>query len=303
MANHYTFGIGQPHTETDDELTPVGLSPDGTSLVSGDGTTFGPLSEIANIAAIRGSDGYHYAGWARDQIATATKLFDQSGNGNDAALQAGVSAATAWATAGLFTMPNPTGTTDLAEIPTLDFDYAGGETLLLFWRGFATPEGSDMPLLGDTGDGSATTRQGLNLICTSAGKMKFWLRDSAGALSASGTSTSTCFEAAVEHTLAVCLDGLTRKYAFYVDGVRESAFVPNFLTFASGATPDTISGRTLKLGGSGRVSGGVQDGIASQTRALHVLRRAIGLGAPTGIDDIVANLHRDPTRLVSAEAW
>ena len=281
----------------------ITMSEDGTSLVSGDGTTYGPISEIANIAAIRGSDGYHYAGWSRDQIATTAKLFDQSGNGNDAALQAGVSAATAWATAGLFTMPNPTGTTDLAEIPTLDFDYAGGETLLLFWRGFATPEGSDMPLLGDTGDGSATTRQGLNLICTSAGKMKFWLRDSAGALSASGTSTATCFEAAVEHTLAVCLDGLTRKYAFYVDGVRESAFVPNFLTFASGATPDTISGRTLKLGGSGRVSGGVQDGIASQTRALHVLRRAIGLGAPTGIDDIVANLHRDPTRLVSAEAW
>lgn len=283
--------------------TTVSTSSDGLSLVSGDGTTYGPISEIANIAAIRGSDGYHYAGWSRDQIATTAKLFDQSGNGNDAALQAGVSAATAWATAGLFTMPNPTGTTDLAEIPTLDFDYAGGETLLLFWRGFATPEGSDMPLLGDTGDGSATTRQGLNLICTSAGKMKFWLRDSAGALSASGTSTATCFEAAVEHTLAVCLDGLTRKYAFYVDGVRESAFVPNFLTFASGATPDTISGRTLKLGGSGRVSGGVQDGIASQTRALHVLRRAIGLGAPTGIDDIVANLHRDPTRLVSAEAW
>ena len=275
----------------------------GTSLVSGDGTTYGPLSEIANIAAIRGSDGYHYAGWARDQIATATKLFDQSGNENDAVLQASVAAATAWATAGLFTLPNPTGLTDLAEIPTLDFDYAGGETLLLFWRGFATPEGSDMPLLGDTGDGSATTRQGLNLICTSAGKMKFWLRDSAGALSASGTSTATCFEASVEHTLAVCLDGLTRKYAFYVDGVREAAFVPNFLTFASGATPDTRSGRTLKLGGSGRVSGGVQDGIASQTRALHVLRRAIGLGAPTGIDDIVANLHRDPTRLVSAEAW
>lgn len=255
------------------------------------------------LAALRQSDGYHYAGWARDQIATATKLADQSGNGRDAVLQASVSAATAWATAGLFTIPNSTGTTGLAEIPTLDFDYAGGETLLLFWRGFATPEGSDMPLLGDTGDGSATTRQGLNLVCTSTGKMKFWLRDSAGTLSASGTSTATCFEAAVEHSLAVCLDGLTRKYAFYVDGVRESAFVPNFLSFATGATPDTISGRTLKLGGSGRAAASVQDGIASQTRALHVLRRAIDLGAPTGIDDIVANLHRDPTRLVSAEAW
>jgi DNA-binding phage protein len=48
MANHYTFGIGQPHTETDDELTPVGLSSDGTSLVSGDGRQLVPFGAAAN---------------------------------------------------------------------------------------------------------------------------------------------------------------------------------------------------------------------------------------------------------------
>jgi len=57
-----------------------------------------PLCERCFSAHVRQaeaarSDGYHYAGWARDQIATATELADQSGNGNDAVLQASVAAA------------------------------------------------------------------------------------------------------------------------------------------------------------------------------------------------------------------
>jgi len=38
MANHYTFGIGQPHTEVDDDLPPVMYDEATQSLVSGDGT-------------------------------------------------------------------------------------------------------------------------------------------------------------------------------------------------------------------------------------------------------------------------
>ena len=47
MANHYTFGIGQPHTETDDDLKPVCLSDDGLSLVSGDGNILA-ISEVTD---------------------------------------------------------------------------------------------------------------------------------------------------------------------------------------------------------------------------------------------------------------
>lgn len=37
MANHYTFGIGQPHTEVEDEMPPVLYDETTQSLVSGDG--------------------------------------------------------------------------------------------------------------------------------------------------------------------------------------------------------------------------------------------------------------------------
>lgn len=40
MANHYTFGIGQPHTEVEDDLPPVLYDATTQSLVSGDGNTF-----------------------------------------------------------------------------------------------------------------------------------------------------------------------------------------------------------------------------------------------------------------------
>lgn len=36
MANHYTFGIGQPHTEVEDDLPPVLYDETTQSLVSGD---------------------------------------------------------------------------------------------------------------------------------------------------------------------------------------------------------------------------------------------------------------------------
>ena len=50
------------------------------------------------------------------------------------------------------------------------------------------------------------------------------------------------------------------------------------------------------------MSGGVQDGIASQTRSLHVLRRAIGLAHRPGLTTSwqTSTVTR---RAVSAEAW
>jgi len=45
MANHYTFGIGQPHTEVEDEMPPVMYDETTQSLVSGDGSfLYGPVT-------------------------------------------------------------------------------------------------------------------------------------------------------------------------------------------------------------------------------------------------------------------
>lgn len=253
---------------------------------------------------LRQSEKYFFAGWGRDHINTYAGWYDMSGNGNNATLQASLNAATVWATEGLFTIPDPTGTTALAELPAIDFDYTNGQSILIFWRGFATPEASDYAILGDTGIGTTTTTTGFNVIVSSAGKLKFWIRDSAGTLFASGTSTTTCFSSSVEHSIGFVLDGLTNKYCLWVDGVRESSFAASYLTFSSGNIPDdTTGGRTLKIGGNNRVTSGNQEGVACQTRAMHILRSAAGEGGPVDADTIILNLHKNSQKLVSAQDW
>lgn len=250
------------------------------------------------------SEKYFFAGWGRDHINTYAGWYDMSGQGNNATLEASLDAATVWGTEGLFTIPDPSGTTALAEIPAIDFDYTNGQSILIFWRGFATPEASDYALLGDTGVGTTTTTTGFNVIVSSAGKLKFWIRDSAGTLFASGTSTTTCFSASVEHSIGFVLDGVERKYCMWVDGTREAAFASNYLTFSSGNIPDdTTGGRTLKIGGNGRVVSSNQEGVACQTRAMHILRSAAGEGGPVDADTIILNLHKNSQKLVSAQDW
>jgi len=225
--------------------------------------------------------------------------------GNHGVFMAGLTAAAAWATPGLLTIANPTGLNTVLQIPPINFDYGAGESLCVFWRGFSTPEASDQALFGDNGDLVGPVQShGMELKTTSTGKAKFNLRDSAGALFAGGTTARTVAEAAVEHTFAVVLDGVTRKYGMYVDGYRDDSFSSNYLTYASGNAPDfSYANKTLKLSTNGQISGGNIFGVQSQTRALHVLRRAAGLGLTGSEDAMIARLHRDPTALVSKFEW
>lgn len=297
-----------PNTAGDD--LPVRFDPTTGMIVMSDGGPIaaqvalqGMVSNAGNGAGLVQSTAYHFAGWAPGHIKTALALYDRSGQLRDAAFQASLTAANAWATDGLLTIANPAANSLLARIAPLDFNYTAGETLLVFWRGFATPEGADAALVGDIGDGSTTTRTGgFEVIVSTAGKLKLFCRDNAAGSYFSGTTTATAFEAATEHTIAICLDGATKTYCMWVDGVRDAAMVSNFATFSSGATIDTVGGKTVWVGGNGRVSAGVQEGVACQTRALHILRRTSG-GIPTTIDLAVANLHRDSQRLLSAAEY
>jgi len=261
------------------------------------------VSNAGNGAALVNSTGYHFAGIPGDHINTAVKWFDRSGMGNDATFQATITAAAAWANAGYCTIPDPVGTTALMAIPALNFDYAAGESLFIFWRGLATPEGTDYPVMGDSGQNSATFAKGVALICKTTGKMHLRLYDAAGTATAGGDTTTTVFSATVENSFAVMVDGVSRTYCYWANGVREAAFASNFLSFGGGVAIDTVAGRTFKLGGSDIVTASTQWGVLQKVRQLHILRRAAGLGTPAGIDAMVMNLHKDPTRLVTAAEW
>ncbi len=267
------------------------------SLVDGAGNV------LASDPRLTTSTGYHFAGLGIEHPKTATKFYDRSGMGNDATFQASLTAADAWANAGYCTIPDPTGLTALAEIPPISFDYLAGETLFFFWRGLATPEGADFPIIGDCGDPGSFYRPGWTVVCKASGVASLQLRVQAGTLYSGSNSQAAVFSATVENTLAVCLDGTTKTHCYWVNGVREAQFASGFTSFSSGTSIDTKYTNTIKVGGNGIVSSGNQWGVLQKIKQMHILRRAAGLGVPSGIDAMVLNLHRDVQRRVTAAEW
>lgn len=263
------------------------------------------LSAAGNSLTLVKSSGYHLHAWAPTQSNGDTKLYDYSGALNDASFQANLTAANAWATAGFLTQANPvtSGQLTLVEIPALGWDFVKGDSLLIFWRGRATPEGTSQPIMGDT---SGTAANGIRVLCTAAGKVSFNLYQQSGALSRfGGTSAVTVFDASVTHSFAICLDGATGRQCLWSDGAREAAFASGFAALSGGGAIDTLTAATLKLGGDGSTNSGVQNGLGVQTQALVILKGRRGRGVPNiaDLDRLVSDLHRNPAPLVSAAYW
>ena len=252
------------------------------------------------------SYGYHFHGWAPNQQSSAdVKFWDISGSLNDGVFQTHLTAANAWANAGFLTQADPSGAGNLllTAIPATSWSYSAGDSLFIFWKGMATPEGSDMPIMGNTTGSSAN---GFRIMVTSAGKAKFNCYQASGALSNyGGTSGNTVFEAATSHSFAVAVDGVTGKHCYWGDGARDSSYGSGFLTLGSNGIIDTLSATTIKHGGDGGTTASVQNGVACKTQALVILAGRRGLGTPVvaDLDLLVANLHRNPSSLVSASNW
>lgn len=245
---------------------------------------------------------YHAHFYAPLAIDSDVKARDISGALSDGAFQANLSAATAWATAGFLTQPNPTvnGNLSLVAFPALSWNWAAGDSLFVFWVGRGTPEGSDTSWLGDTS--GYASGNGVRLVCTSGGNVKVNCYQNSGSVSVFGaTSSAAVIEASVTHSFAVCIspDGM----CYWSDGARNAGHSSGFL-MPSGGPCDTSNAVTLKLGGDGATVGGIQNGIALQTKALVILKgRRDDPPAVADLDVLVAALHRNPQALVSSSAW
>lgn len=269
-------------------------------VTDADGNVTGLASPDGSVAASFRTLGYHFHGWAPGQGNRDAKFYDRSGQLNDGEFGANLTAATAWGTAGFVATTNPASTATAIRIPSLGFDYLGGESLLLFWKGQLTPEGSDATLIGDT----TSSTNGIRIFCTSTGKIKVNLYQASGALSRFGGITAGTVGATGEtHSFALAIDGTTAKHKFWVDGAADANFTSGdgFLTLGSGGTIDTTNTLTINVGTG--ASGSTTDGMATLTQALIILRGRIGLGCPSDIDTLVANMQRDPTRIITAAEW
>lgn len=295
-----------------DRYTPAELAALATPLRAGTlvadpttGIVYGQSDGAGSYSALGGStvsSEYHTHFFAPLATGTDRKAWDISGALSDGVFQTDLSAATAWATAGFLTQPNPSvaNALTLVAFPAISWDWSAGDSLFVFWAGRMTPEAAETPWLGDT-TGFAFGN-GIRLMCSTDGKLKANAYQNSGSVSVWGpTSTAVVFESAVTHSLAVCFS--PAGIAFWSDGARNAGHAAGFL-MPSGGPCSTVNANTLKLGGDGGTTSTIQNGPAMQTRALAVLKgRRANPPAIADLDALVAAMHRNSQALVSSEAW
>lgn len=237
------------------------------SLVDGAGNTY-PLTV---------SQYCHYHGFAGQQIAGDPVFYDLAGT-NHGVFGANLSNANAWATAGYVSTIDPTGgaTDSVIRIPSLNFDYAGGEKLVVWWLGYGTPEGSDVAMLGD---GSATTTaKGVRLRMKTTGKYDLSLFGATQGFS--GDSNGIVFDGTL-HSLGFVFDGAAKTHGLWSDDVYHPSMGSVLQTFSSATAFDTTNSNTFNIGSPFPASAASTTGAAIKTRALAIYRLPASAPAPT----------------------
>lgn len=245
---------------------------------------------------------YHFHGFAKNQILGDPKFWDIAA-GNHGARGANLSGAQMFAHAGYVSTVDPVaGSTDSAiRIPAINFDYGGGEKLIVWWLGAASPEGADVAFMGD-GYGTTEGQRGWRVRARTNGKFQIDLWGASQGFA--GTSTGIPFDGTL-HSMAFCLDGETQEYGMWVDEVYEPGFGAALWPFHRGVSFDTKNANTVNIGTSHPASAGSTVGMAVRTRALVILRLPSSANPlfPAALTPLFEQLRANPGKLISASAF
>jgi hypothetical protein len=274
------------------------------------GNAIGVIDPAGNILSSRAHPYYFFHGYAGGQVAGDSVFFDMAA-GNHGVRGANLSDASAFANAGYVSTVAPSGanTDSCLRIPGLNFDYAGGEKLFIFWRGIAAGNGlgAESAIMGD-GWGTSTAgsgQRGVQIRTTILGKVYLVLYGATGGVGAG--STAVTFDGTNPHDFAFVIDGENKKYGMWVDGVFEPNHANTYQTFSSGTVFDTRNGNTFNLG-SAQASPGTltqpQGGEATKIRACVIIRLPASYTTPTvaTVTSAIQSLRANPGKPLLANA-
>lgn len=232
----------------------------------------GPMFEVSASGRLPNEihPRYYCHLYAGDQLSDDGTVYDKSGALSHASRGANLSVANLWATAGYFTTDNPaSGTPDSGLImPPLNFDYNGGEELLLVWLGKVTAEAAAATMLADSPNSAGFN--GFRLRVQSTGKFAFWLQENGSTNAwAAGDSAAALGDGTLRQ-YAILVSGKRKQYWTWEDGVA----VVNAGAVKSGAAIDTRTSSNVYIGKDASSSGVETIGLPTKTRALTMLRFA-----------------------------
>jgi hypothetical protein len=232
---------------------------------------------------------YLFHGFAPNQ-ADDTMFRDISGNGNDGAFGADLVAP--WANAGYVSTEEPAGgdTDESIRIPAVNLHYDGGESLLVWWLGKITPEGSNVEFMGDGGFSNSYPGWSIRVSTTGKAQLKI---GNASAQYFSGASTATAFDGTLK-SVGLLINGTAKTASIWV----EDALDVSASSLNSGASIDTRTTNTVNIGTSVPASAASTVGIVTQTRACAILKFGVGQPLPTSgqITTAFQALRRNPSR-------
>lgn len=243
---------------------------------------------------------YFFHGIASQQILGDPKFYDISGALNDGVFGANLSNANAWANSGYVSTVAPTGgsTDSVIRMPNLDYDYNGGQGLIIWWLGLGTAGASDVEWMGD---GNSSTYHGLAIRCkATSGLMQPFMRDGAGSYFF-GTTTDAVMNGSL-NSYALAIDGTNKKMSQWVN---ESVEGTGFTTFNNGNPADPTNSNTFNIGSAVPAVGTSTDGMAVQTRALVILRLppTVAMPSATILTNLFKQLRRSPSKLITNGAF
>jgi hypothetical protein len=249
---------------------------------------------------------YFFHGYAGNQFAGDSLFFDLAA-GNHGVRGGNLSDSEMFATAGMVTTKAPSNPYDTCiRLPNLNYDYSTGEKLFIWWLGKITPEANERAFIGD-GFGTSTSgngQRGIQLRCNQSGKLAMAVYGATAR--AAALSNAVPFDGAV-HDIALVLDGANRTYGYWVDGKMDSAFVGTMLPFYQSENFDTKNSNTFNLGSSFPAPGTAtapQSGIATQTRALVIIRLPASYSSPSApaVTNVCKALRANPGKLLLGSA-
>lgn len=246
---------------------------------------------------------YHFHGFAGDQVAGDAYFFDKAA-GNHADPGPDLSNAALWGTAGYASTVDPALNTEdsVLRIPAVNFDYSGGEKLIVWALGKWTPDGAEnIAMMGD-GYGTTAGQHGWAIRVPTTGKLQPILYGAAAGFG--GSSVVTAFDGTL-HSIGVVLDGSAKKYALWVDDTLEAAFGSGYLSFNSGTDADTTTSNTVNIGQTPPASANSTLGMATAIRACVIIRLPASYAVPTvaSITAAFKQLRANPGKLLLASAF
>lgn len=258
------------------------------------------VAGTSNVVTAAASPYYYFHGFAGTQLLGDPKFYDIAA-GNSGSFGANLSNANAWANAGYVSTVDPVGGTadSVIRIPSINFDYSGGEKLIVWWLGAITPEGADVAMMGD---GTATTTgfHGIRVRAKTTGKFDIAMYGATSTFS--GASDGVVFDGTL-HSFAFCFDGANKTHGLWSDEVYQAAFGSAYGLFSGGTDFDTKTSNTFNIGAASGAPG-TTDGIAVKTRALVIMKLPASMIIPNvaTMTNIFKQLRANPSKLISSSA-